>query len=50
MESIFKFVRRFSIQIIVVTLVLTAIMGYFALQIDIEAGITALTHYKIYPS
>jgi len=39
MEEIYKFVEKFSVLIIIVVLVLTAVMGYFAVQIDIEAGI-----------
>ena len=39
MEEIYKFVEKFSVPIIIVVLVLTAVMGYFAVQIDIEAGI-----------
>jgi hypothetical protein len=39
MEKVYKFVEKYSIPIIIIVIVLTAIMGYFALQIDIEGGI-----------
>jgi len=39
MDKIYKFVEKYSIPIIILVIVLTIIMGYFALQIDIEAGI-----------
>ena len=39
MDKIYNFVEKYSIPIIILVIVLTIIMGYFALQIDIEAGI-----------
>src|SRR6056297_4184934 len=39
MEKIYRFVKKFSMPIIIIVILLTVVMGYFAVQIDIEAGI-----------
>ncbi|MFO7815679.1 MAG: MMPL family transporter [Halanaerobiales bacterium] len=39
MEAVYKLVKKYSVTIIIIVLLLTLIMGYFAFQIDIEAGI-----------
>lgn len=39
MEKIYRFVEKFSMPIIIIVILLTVVMGYFAVQIDIEAGI-----------
>ena len=39
MKFVYRLVEKYSIPIIVIVVFLTMIMGYFALQIDIEAGI-----------
>ncbi len=39
MKVVYKLVEKYSIPIIIIVTLLTIVMGYFALQIDIEAGI-----------